>query len=104
MRKIVTRLSPREWCQLAGGDKPIYRAFRDKYEWDPNLRVILTGEVSKLQGGTKRAQIREELIKDRTLVSQINQTAKSDTRKYGSAEHDADITMAVFDGYAVLEA
>ena len=104
MRKRVTRLSPKEWCQLGGANKPIYRAFRDKYEWDPNLRVILTGEISTLQGETKRARIREELIKDGTLVSQINQVAKSDTGKYGSAEHDADITLAVFDGYAVLEA
>ena len=45
MRKRVTRLSPKEWCQLGGANKPIYRAFRDKYEWDPNLRVILTGEI-----------------------------------------------------------
>ena len=104
MRKRVTRLSPKEWCELDREDKAIYRAFRDKYEWDPSLRVSLTGANSTLRSGTKRARIRKELIKEGALVSQVNEAAKSNTDKYGSAEHDADITIAVFDGYAILMA
>ena len=48
MRKRVTRLSPKEWSELDREDKAIYRAFRDKYEWDPSLRVSLTGANSAL--------------------------------------------------------
>ena len=104
MKILVTRLSPQEWCKLEAerGDGPIYRAFSDKFEWDPSLRVSFTGQPSRLRTGTKRARIRQELIREGAIVADINAAAKADREKYGSAEHDADITLAVFEGHVVL--
>ncbi len=103
MRSVVTRLSPEEWHNLKkeSGAQPIYRAFRGKYEWEPSLKIGLTGEPLRV-GGTKRLAIHKELITEGTTVAEINAAAKSDVEKYGSAEHDADVTLAVWHGYAVL--
>ena len=104
MKLLVTRLSPQEWCKLEAerGNQPIYRAFSEKFEWDPSLRVSFTGQSSRQRTGTKRARIRQELIREGTTVADINAAAKADREKYGSAEHDADITLAVCEGYVVL--
>ncbi len=105
MRSVVTRLSPEEWYNLnkERGSKPIYRAFRNKYEWEPSLKIHLTGEPLRV-GGELRPAIHKELITEGATVAEINAASKSDKAKYGSAEHDADVTLAVWHGYAVLVA
>jgi hypothetical protein len=103
MRSVVTRLSPEEWYNLKkeSGAKPIYRAFRKKYEWEPSLKIHLTEEPMRV-GGKLRQAIHKELITEGSTVAEINAAAKSDKDKYGTAEHDGDVTLAVWHGYAVL--
>jgi hypothetical protein len=109
MRKVVRSISPEKWAELSERSKkenrPIYRVFRDEYEWEPSMKIslpgiLLTDILTKHDG--HRWRIFSELIIDGSVVQEINADAKANKDRYGQATHDADITLAIYKGYATL--
>jgi catechol 2,3-dioxygenase-like lactoylglutathione lyase family enzyme len=103
-RRLIS--SQDEWLRVRGefSGASSYREFRARYAYNENNRIRRTGisieEV--LRSGTKnRRDIFETCLLDGRSVKEVNECAK---RRSHGAEWDADIFIALFKNFIVLEA
>lgn len=86
-----------------------YRAFSERYSFNPTSRVRLTGQtladsLPRAKPGGPRWTIFEKIIPDGRMVEQINQHAQRFGQETGSRpEPDGDVFIALFVGYVTLE-
>jgi hypothetical protein len=78
-------------------NKSSYRKFRERFEFDPDSRIILTGrpiEEAVTENNVHRRRVYEECFGYGVTVAQVNAKAKS---LPGKAETDADMFMGLYE-------
>lgn len=86
-----------------------YRAFSERFEFNPASTVRLTGlpiskALPRARPGGPRWTIFEKAIVDGASVERVNELAQRVGRQTGGRpEPDADIFIALFKGYAQLD-